>query len=1136
MIAPRIGFLPRLQSRWLLSIAAVTSLAVMPAAALAQGNPQNLAQGAQSQPPPAYFLSFAGFYDGNYIAAQQAFTLFGQNAIKNPAAGGLWIDSICYQTMLGECNYQMGNHVAARACYETALLLLIRFNTWMLSVQFPPVITPATPQQLVVVPWYATVRQTVVGHYPPTINIQQGNINNNNAVINGGIVQPAVLMPINVQEIVRCSCLAIRRWRELLGPACPHSDTTRALVQVLGQRPAIPNHWSEAWVDVQLALAYAAAGKDAQARKLYEQAELVSGAFDHPFTCTVHLELGRLDLAAGNFQGAQVHFLEASWSAAQFGDYGVLEEALRYGAIAHFMSNPKVPYLPLAGALTWAAAQGLTQLNASLLLSTAENQMLLDQPALAMASLTSATALTLRTNLPAGKLGARMNHLKAAACYDLGQVDGGNVALAAAMTFQTLGSLWIYQIGLIDVLWVDQLITERVAMELYTKLLREPTPTDWMSDPLESLSVLAVPHPLSYEHWFEAALVRKNKEHERAMEIADLARRHRFLSATEIGGRLLNLRWLMEAPEAALDDSSRQQRHSILARFPAYEQRSREAKRLRAELLKLPLVLNLKDDDEKEAAQKQTELLTNLYKITGEQELILRQVAMRREPANLVFPPVRSFKDAQAGLADGQGLLVYFTGSRYTYAFYLEQEKYDYWEFKTNKRFPQNLTSMMQKWGNFEQNKEMKLEELSDAWKKPAQEVMSVLMPRAGTRSKNAPTKVLDELVIVPDGQLWYIPFEALPVPSGNQTEPLIHRTRVRYAPTVGLAIGDTRRRRTRGNMGVVLGRLFPRDEDTVAEAAFEEIARAIPNSIALRDKPPAPGALYSSLFDRLIVLTEISAPGPGFEWSPLQIDGKVPGGALTQWMALPFYGPEQVILPACRTSAERSLKAGKHDVTGTDLFLSICGLMGSGARTVLISRWRTGGQTSVDLVREFAQELPHTTASDAWQRSVQLVSKSEVNVGAEPRLRLTPQQQAPKADHPFFWAGYLLADTGALPMTDEEEEAAEKVLVVEAAKPPEANANAAAAEANGKGEGRGDGKNAGQAPAAAAPLAGQNPNVAAAPAFPVKKAGEPVMAGDANNADDAEEKPIAKAKPTRPPRAERKKPAGKTKKSNAAA
>ena len=43
---------------------------------------------------------------------------------------------------------------------------------------------------------------------------------------------------------------------------------------------------------------------------------------------------------------------------------------------------------------------------------------------------------------------------------------------------------------------------------------------------------------------------------------------------------------------------------------------------------------------------------------------------------------------------------------------------------------------------------------------------------------------------------------------------------------------------------------------------------------------------------------------------------------------------------------------------------------MSTGARTIVLSRWRPGGQTSVDIIREFVQELPHTTPADAWQRS----------------------------------------------------------------------------------------------------------------------------------------------------------------------
>jgi CHAT domain-containing protein len=113
---------------------------------------------------------------------------------------------------------------------------------------------------------------------------------------------------------------------------------------------------------------------------------------------------------------------------------------------------------------------------------------------------------------------------------------------------------------------------------------------------------------------------------------------------------------------------------------------------------------------------------------------------------------------------------------------------------------------------------------------------------------------------------------------------------------------------------------------------------------------------------------------------------------------------------------------------------------MATGARTVLLSRWRTGGRTSYDLVREFAQELPHTTAADAWQRSVQLSMHSEVDPAKEPRIDEFTADKRVKAEHPFFWSGYLLVDTGATPRR--EPAAEEKPPAKE--KPPAAKKPAA--------------------------------------------------------------------------------------------
>jgi CHAT domain-containing protein len=88
---------------------------------------------------------------------------------------------------------------------------------------------------------------------------------------------------------------------------------------------------------------------------------------------------------------------------------------------------------------------------------------------------------------------------------------------------------------------------------------------------------------------------------------------------------------------------------------------------------------------------------------------------------------------------------------------------------------------------------------------------------------------------------------------------------------------------------------------------------------------------------------------------------------------------------------------------------------MANGARTLLLGRWRTGGQTSFDLVREFTQELPRTSPADAWQRAILLTAGSRLNLDAEPRVKHGAADDAPtpKANHPFFWAGYMLVDCG---------------------------------------------------------------------------------------------------------------------------
>lgn len=1014
-----------------LLIGLVAGLAILAVAGL----PSSASAQIGNLPTNIYFGARGEFFDGDYRDALADFLSELQNGSFKVGANR-WVDSICYQTMAGECYFQLGMHEQAMAQFTAALQMYLATPDWLLRVQFPPTIMPAGAGSVQIVPWGASKRTFRLGAFPATTLVQFGQLNNNNVVRFGGVVQQAMLTPVAVQEIVRCTAQAMRRRRELLGPLASYDPLANDLIAVLSRRPGQPNHWSECYIDLMLGMALAQAGKDPQAKTALERAMLAGGEYDHPLTAMAMVELARIALTTGDFATAEKYYEEATYTAVNYPDPGLMEEAFRYGLMTHLLANRKGPYPPLIAAANWARVpQGMAtgQLEVSLLTLAAENACVLGQAKAGMDLIARARNVVGRN--AGNKLVTRLNFVNALAQYQLGHVQNGDTALAVAMSFQQKGSLWGYQINLCDTQRLNKALplSPRVAMDAYNSLLRDPTPADWLTNPLEALSVLMVPHPLSYEYWFDVALERK--EYEKALEVADMARRHRFLNSQELGGRVLNLRWVLEAPAELLDQKATLERQDLKVRFPGYDQLSQQARKLRTELEQMPLVAAKTDE-----AKLQTAKLNELAQVSALQEAVLREIAVRREPCSLVFPPMRTTKDVQKALPDGHGLLAFFNTSRQTHAFLMTNDKYGYWAIASPTAVERNIKTLLRDFGNWDQNKAVKLADLeSTSWKKPAAELFQQLM-----KDSKADSRMFKELVVVPDSILWYVPFETLQVPDGGTTKSLISLMKLRYAPTVGLGVGDTRPRRLGGNMAVVLGRLYPQDTDEVAEAAFKDFERTVPGAVAIKGKLPGPPGVYASLFDRMTVLSEVfPSEGDAYHWSPLPSDTKTPGNTLGSWLPLPWGGPDQVILPGFRTTAENSLK---QNVAGVDLFLSTCGLMASGARTILISRWRPGGQTSYDLAREFAQELPYTTAADAWQRSVQLVSTTTLNPTLEPRVNATGVDTPPKADNPFFWAGLLLVDTGVRP-TDNSSPPPDAPIVKE--KPAAAGAKQEAAQNN---------------------------------------------------------------------------------------
>ncbi|MBR4104061.1 MAG: hypothetical protein IKK39_08385, partial [Thermoguttaceae bacterium] len=137
------------------------------------------------------------------------------------------------------------------------------------------------------------------------------------------------------------------------------------------------------------------------------------------------------------------------------------------------------------------------------------------------------------------------------------------------------------------------------------------------------------------------------------------------------------------------------------------------------------------------------------------------------------------------------------------------------------------------------------------------------------------------------------------------------------------------------------------------------------------------------------------------------------------------------------------------------------------------------GGRSVFDLSTDFLKNYESEPVADAWKRAVLNLMKRDVVLDEEPRLK-TPgrSEEPPKYALPFWWAGYLLIDSG-------------EALSAEELKKQQAEADAAKPNA--------DGENASEAGAAI----GVDPNAPAAGTGADPNASE--LEVDADGAENAE-------------------------------
>lgn len=959
---------------------------------------------AETVPPATHDLALAALAVGDHAAALDLANGGYRGASRIGAER--WIDSIAAAALVGECLFERGDYRNAVLAYEEAMLLEAGHPDWLLSVQFPPQAAPAARQR--VATWGRSERNTMPGSWPEVATIRIRGADPQEVLQRGGVLAAPYDRSLRPQEIMRLLVIAIYRHAVLLGELGRENASLDAVAKALARRSAPPNHHSQAWLDVAQGTVHWAQGKADLAQPLLVRGLVAGNDLDHPLTAWGLIVLGRIALDADQAARAAKFFEEASYAAADFGDARALEESMRLTFQAHRAAGVQGVPPSIRGCSEWAG-NSLAALDAWLLAAQAEALAAAGDSRSAAAALRKINGRLLNGDTAIGGLAAWAAYAAALAEYAAGDVAAGDVALDRALTLAQSREPRLFQTTLLTELirGGSAALSDRQADALLSRLLADPGPKAFAVDPLGTLALMTAPRSGAFEVWVEVA---KRRGDEAGLDAAEAAVRSRWLAAQFLGGRRLAVTKFLTGEPRLLAPADAARRAAVIAAQPGLAGLLDRVGQLRA-----TLAAALPDRVQPNEWQEYRDAAAQL-------ERVVAGAAAGREPAPLAFPPLTSAAEVRRRLPQRHLILSFHWTSAGLWAALESRERFSVWQVRQAAGLPKELEALARSLCLFDPVAPVSTERLLEGdWRGSAERIERMLFEN----SRITLAEGVDELVIVPDGWLWYLPFELLPVATNRAAAGLGAERRlrdvcrIRYCPTRSLAVMRFDPRPP-GPIGVVAGRLFRGDRPAVADEAVAEMAATLGGVVPIASPPgPAP-ALVASVCDTLLVLDEIQAEGTRAGRPLVSGAAGRAGVTIAEWLGQPPKRPQRVLMPGLQTAMARGL-AKPQERPGDEIFMTATDLLAAGSHTAVVSRWRVGGKSCLDLMSEFLRDAtaargaaPPSSAAVSWQRAVDVLMAEQPDPLREPRLKASAGVPLPDGRHPFLWAGYMLVDCGS--------------------------------------------------------------------------------------------------------------------------
>lgn len=953
----------------------MVGFALIPISAHAQKSQLGGVEPAGQYPNQLHYNGLQVYRDGDLENAIDVFEAALRNSRRD--INGRWIDAIPTLAMLAECHWQLGDLVAAREHVDHVFQIAIRNRGWLGRIDWGSTMQPVSRAQ----PAWLWAEARAVGVLPVADKImyRSGQPLTPQALVHGGEIEEQNLRTMDIIELMRGLAIASYRRRVLLGPLSDQDPLANGLLEATRYPAGLEIPIARALIGSVRTTGYFASFDDKRAVSEGAQSGIFNGGV-HPLSAINMLSQASVIAGTDKPEGVVPLAMNIIHSAAALRQPEFIGEAMQLAAGC--ASEAQAAAVRQAASTVATAMFRESRLaTVHCLIAGADAAITAGDLASAATMLGQAQSLTGRRDMLQPRLegyGAYVAaRLAAARGASIGIGDSTDLdhAIERIQSFalhhrtrkkQLVSMPRVYQLGLIR-----QAIGTSLGGATSDKMLKEycddPPADVWRRDAVDGLAAAMLDRSIA--HAARINLAASQGYAEPLLKAADTMLAARFRQQLPLGGRIAQVRAIARADENLVDKSVIEFR----------DKAGRGMKEVRT------AALAMAEPDPLQAQMIEAKACA---------------VALSRLHLPHAMPPLLDEKLPIAELPKRTGLLTFVAVGNKLYGTLASDGKVMMWSVAGSSRLPGEIGRLLKAVG-VGKPRGNRLPE-NESWKELAVTLRRHLLPEEAKISE----EVFDELIIVPDGALWYLPFEMLPL--GDANSPLIADTiSVRYAATPGLALKSVAPPPISRAIGLVADLFFaPRDPEA-NEAIVQSIVDVLNDPVRMPKVVDTPTGLLGNKIGHLVVAApRIPHPQNQLLMSVAPYDQTNPFGTLAAWMRFPADVPRTVLLVGFRTP----LDTGKIG-NGDEIFTTLCALNAAGVRSILLSRWAVGGESSALALRELLQELPFTGINASWNRARMILRRSELDPAAEPLLtKAEYDREGVTGNEPLFWAGYMVS------------------------------------------------------------------------------------------------------------------------------